>query len=59
MEETNLKAASKLINFRELNRVLGLSEKTIYSNRIPDKHKGSIYELFELIEKWIEKQKAG
>ena len=47
---------TKIINFRELNKILGL-KNTVYSNRIPKKHKDKINELFEFISKWIEKNK--
>lgn len=56
-EGIKMNDAKKLINFRELNKILGL-KNAIYSNRIPEKHKASINELFDIVGNWIEKHKT-
>jgi len=47
----------KLINWRELSRVITGNDMNIRSTQIPSRHKGAIKELTDFIESWIEKYK--
>ncbi len=43
-----------LINWRELSRFLAGNGGSIYRNRIPKKHQGSIDDLLQKIKDWQE-----
>jgi hypothetical protein len=46
-----------LINWREVSRLLCGASNTMYSKKIPLRHRQAIDELKLFLEKWIEKYK--